>query len=301
MRKPGVTPNGPGASIAADCDTPGSDQPTDITLYFLAVNGGGVKQGGIDIFETSFDLFGPPKPTGVSAGIGEDQLFVKFSVPNAADIQGYRAYCDVAGSTSNVGGTSGASGSGTGGASGGAAGASGASGASGAAGASGVAGASGAAGAAGATSAATDGGVSEGGTSDGGGGSSGSGGSGGGSAGNPECPSDALVPDEIPDPAFQCGSTSNKGATKVSADGLTNFVSYAVAVAAVDSVGNVGPLSNVACGRPEPIDDFFELYTRAGGKGGGGFCAIGADPSRGVLALLGVTLGAWFLRRRRRG
>ncbi|MCE7894065.1 MAG: PEP-CTERM sorting domain-containing protein [Sorangiineae bacterium PRO1] len=48
------------------------------------------------------------------------------------------------------------------------------------------------------------------------------------------------------------------------------------------------------------MDDFFELYRRAGGKGGGGFCAIGADPSPASLALAGLALGAWLVRRRRR-
>lgn len=76
-------------------------------------------------------------------------------------------------------------------------------------------------------------------------------------------------------------------------------MNYAVAVAGVDRVGNSGPLSSVACGSPQPVDDFFELYRRAGGKGGGGFCAIGADPSRAGLAALGVALLAFALRRRR--
>jgi hypothetical protein len=291
MRKPGVTPNGPGAATADDCDAAGSDQPTKVTLYFLAVDGGGIRQGGLDSYESSFDLIGPPAPTNVTAGIGEDQLFLKFTASNSSDLQGYRAYCDVAGSTSGVGGAAGTTGSG---------------GASGAPGAAGAAGAAGSASLPDAGSASTDGGMTDGGVTDGGAteagtSDAGGGGSGGGSAGNANCPSDALVPGEKPATSNQCGSTSNKGATKVSADGLSNFVTYAVAVAAVDSVGNVGLLSQVACGRPEPIDDFYELYTRAGGKGGGGFCAIGADPSNGVVALLGATLGAWLLRRRRRG
>lgn len=120
------------------------------------------------------------------------------------------------------------------------------------------------------------------------------------SAGNPDCPSTALIPGAIPNGDYQCGSTSNTIATKATATGLTNGVAYAVAVAAIDRLGNSGRLSSVACGVPQPVDDFYELYRRAGGKGGGGFCAIRAYPNHTLLALAGVAVGAWLLRRRKR-
>ena len=45
---------------------------------------------------------------------------------------------------------------------------------------------------------------------------------------------------------------------------------------------------------------FYEVYKRAGGEGGGGFCAIGADPAYGAGFLFGVAALARWIRRRRR-
>jgi hypothetical protein len=86
-----------------------------------------------------------------------------------------------------------------------------------------------------------------------------------------ECVANTLVPGELaPVGLGPCGDTQST--TQGLAQGLTNFVRYAVAVAGYDDVGNVGPLSGLACGMPEPVDDFFDLYRKAGGQAGGGFC-----------------------------
>jgi hypothetical protein len=53
-----------------------------------------------------------------------------------------------------------------------------------------------------------------------------------------------LVTGVRPDEAYYCGSVGGKIATKGDTDALTNGVSYAVGVAAVDSVGTLGPLRN---------------------------------------------------------
>jgi hypothetical protein len=87
--------------------------------------------------------------------------------------------------------------------------------------------------------------------------------------------------------------------------GLTNFTTYNVVVAAVDSSGNVGPPSPEACDYPAPVNDFFKNYTDDGGKAGGGFCTLEAvGMPAGTAALFGG-LGVAFLgaarRRRRRG
>lgn len=84
---------------------------------------------------------------------------------------------------------------------------------------------------------------------------------------------------------------------------LENWVTYACGVSGVDSQDNLGPLSAIRCGRPEPVTDFFEAYDRAGGQGGGGFCAFGRARSARALAiagLLGVLLGwrRWRIGRR---
>jgi LPXTG-motif cell wall-anchored protein len=70
----------------------------------------------------------------------------------------------------------------------------------------------------------------------------------------------------------------------------------------VDTVGNVGKLSEIECGAPVLHTDFFELYKKFGGKGGGGICSISRGgelaPAVGLGALSLVGLG--FLRRRKR-
>ena len=109
-----------------------------------------------------------------------------------------------------------------------------------------------------------------------------------------------LVPGARPDSAYLCGSTSGKLAKEITAKGLSNGVSYAVAIATTDTVGNTGVLSAVVCGTPQPVDDFFELYRRAGGKGGGGFCSISHGQQKGLLVLLFAPLLALGLRRWRR-
>ena len=79
---------------------------------------------------------------------------------------------------------------------------------------------------------------------------------------------------------------------------------YTIAVAAIDSVGNQGQLSEPTCATPMEVDDFFELYRDAGGEAGGGFCSCGI-PGRhrrglGALGLLAAFAIAGAARRRRR-
>ncbi|MBX3182978.1 MAG: fibronectin type III domain-containing protein [Polyangiaceae bacterium] len=122
----------------------------------------------------------------------------------------------------------------------------------------------------------------------------------GGGDGGGACTSAALVPGEVPSSEYECGSNSSRTATSGTVSGLTNFQEYVVGVSAVDNLGNAGPLSELVCATPEPVDDFFELYRRAGGKGGGGYCAM--SPSQAPARPLGVVVGlgmlGWFLRRR---
>jgi hypothetical protein len=115
------------------------------------------------------------------------------------------------------------------------------------------------------------------------------------------CPTTAFREGEVPSidviNAYGCGtvqSTANGG----EAAPLTNGVTYAVAIASVDSYLNVGPVSQVTCGTPQLVTDFYEAYREAGGKGGGGFCAIGRNPTHTLTALM--ALGALGLIARRR-
>lgn len=100
---------------------------------------------------------------------------------------------------------------------------------------------------------------------------------------------------------FSCGEVSET-ATRLRTSRLQNDTAYAVGVAGQDIVGNAGVLSAIQCGTPRPLDDFYELYSRNGGLGGGGFCSLrpAAPSSRRApaLALLGLLAAAFFRRRR---
>jgi hypothetical protein len=100
--------------------------------------------------------------------------------------------------------------------------------------------------------------------------------------------------------AFLCGSV-DVTSTRIQIEGVTNGTLYDIAVAARDAVGNVGPLSNVACGTPGPIDDFWDDYSKAGGAAGGSCALEGAGMPAGTGALtLGMMAAAIASARRRR-
>ncbi|HSY24441.1 MAG TPA: hypothetical protein VK841_20080 [Polyangiaceae bacterium] len=85
--------------------------------------------------------------------------------------------------------------------------------------------------------------------------------------------------------------------------GLTNGVTYNVAVSAVDGSGNIGPISSVVCDYPAPVNDFWTNYRNDGGLAGGGFCALEAVglPVGPTVAFGAVATGLiGVLRRRRR-
>lgn len=277
-----VAKNGPGAGTQADCESTDFAGGIDVAVYFMLIAGDTVNTSTTLQTATGLvmrvDLQGPSAPGGVSAGIGENRLVVKWDPSEEDDVAGYRVYCDPPpGSTASAPASQPMAADGGSDAS--AAGAGGASGAGGLtsldAGADGSAGAAGSAGTAGA-------------------------GTGGTGTGNAACPS-ALVSGARPDNKYRCGSTDSPFSDSATASSLINGTTYAVAVAAVDTAGNSGPLSAVACGTPQEVDDFFELYRRAGGNGGGGYCGISRTRNFGLLGLLALAgLGLSFRRWRRR-
>lgn len=121
-------------------------------------------------------------------------------------------------------------------------------------------------------------------------------GAGGGDAGS--CSSSLLVPGQVPATTLASCGTAAKSASKINAKGLTNGEPYAVAIASHDVLGNVGPMSELVCGVPAPVDDFFETYRESGGKGGGG-CSVSPGGVAGGAGLLGVGLAGLALSARR--
>ncbi|MFO0613888.1 MAG: hypothetical protein U0414_14955 [Polyangiaceae bacterium] len=121
---------------------------------------------------------------------------------------------------------------------------------------------------------------------------------GGGGGGSGSCSSSVLVPGKVPDSSLvSCGSAAKSSAT-ANAKGLTNGTTYAVAVASHDVLDNVGALSELACGTPAPVDDFFQTYRDAGGTGGGG-CSISGAGLVGQAGLFGLGLAGLALAARR--
>jgi hypothetical protein len=263
-----------GHGTIANCDQPTTNgAAVGATLFFLLVQSGtGANNftGAASKYTTKYDLGGPPPPSGVSAGVGEGQLFVHWTASGNADLVGYTIYCAQAVPAPDAG-----------------------SAAAGAAGSSAVGGSTG----------TTGGDPGAGGGDTGGsadtGGASGAGGSGGQRVIDPNCYAPDLVPGQVPTGLNPCGTGNGSTQSEGTAKGLQNDQPYAVAVAGYDLVGNVGPLSTLACATPQLVDDFFDRYRAAGGQAGGGFCSIQryASPWT-VLILVGAWLG-YALRRRR--
>jgi hypothetical protein len=250
----------------------GSDDPQEVVFYFMLVTSGTKELPEGSVYatwtETKVDLLGPPAPTSVTAGTGDERLIIGFKPPTSGSIAGYRFYADDGTGAPFAGFEC-----------------------------TGVAAPGGAAGTAGATGGAGDGGGSGVGGASGGAWAGSAGASGAGA--NGPCYSRALVPGEIPDEALGRDTISSSLANEGRATGLTNGTTYVVGVAAYDNVGNVGVLSETACGTPAAVTGFYEMYREAGGDAGGGFCSVSRrSGSAAGFVLLGALSLAWARRRR---
>lgn len=271
------TVKGPGSGTLADCDK-GTEPPLALTLYFMFEQNDGILGTAATWTATHLDITRPVPPTDVKASPGETRIHLSWTNTLVdQDVVEYRFFCDPPRGTST---TAAALGAWTSDAS-----------------AIGQTRQLLEAGLGGTTS-WLDGAVL---------GTGGAGGTGGSDAGSTTTQQSCvtggpLTTGAVPDATYQCGSVAGRISHDGTADGLTNGVDYAVAIASVDQVGNVGKLSANQCATPVNVTDFFELYRLDGGKGGG-LCSFG-PPSRRMplvpLSVASLVIGVSMLRRRRK-
>jgi hypothetical protein len=327
-----VVPHGTYPDACTNSAAPAGQQ---LTLTFMFVSGGTTIVGTpVTWTDIGYDVTPPASPTAVEAEAGETRAHISFTPNPASDVISYEFFCDpprnavvTDGGLATQGPPLGLQALGDGG-SFGTGGDFGAGGSFGLGGAFGSGGLTGAGGTTGFDTGGFGGTVITGGAGGvvfGAGGFGGTAGlTGGGTAGvvgtagaagatevSTVCSgtsklqpaTDPTFPNPLDD--YVCGSVG-KSAHDGVADHLVNNVDYTIAVAAVDKVGNVGPLSGQACVTPQEITDFFELYRQAGGKAGGGICSLSRRPSpdalrfyaaAGMLAVAGLGLR---LRRRQK-
>jgi len=317
--------------------------PINLQFYFLLEPDARNLVAGTDsyaIFSGSgIDLWGPAAPTGVNPISSDESLDVTFvDTGSSEDIAGYHFYIDdglndggaptpapmSGGSTSTSGGassTTATSGGGGGTSTGTGTGTSTSVGVGG--------GTSSGTGTGGAMSTTTGAG---GGTSTSSGSSSTSGGAGGvssttaatgglatgvtGSDSIDECNPSAIPPactaassvlfgGEVPgEDVNHTQDSALAGATTGTVPGLVNGRAYVVAVAAFDDVGNIGKLSELSCGTPQPLDTILRVYNCKNGlvESGCGFCSVGGDRGGSFAALVsaGLFVFGFAARRSRR-
>jgi hypothetical protein len=95
---------------------------------------------------------------------------------------------------------------------------------------------------------------------------------------------------------FTVGASSSEATIS----GLTNDVSYAVAVVAQDVFLNPGTISTLACQSPTQLNDFFETYRGDGGQAGGCSLDLLGAPAGGATAAVVAFSAMLALARRRR-
>lgn len=242
------------------CDDSTDPSGEALTLYFMVVESGqGAEYFAWDGGEggVGFDVVGPSPPGRISVGVGESQLAIELdNIPTDNQRERYEAFCVPEGAT-----------------------------------APGVdagvdtptavdAGSTVAPGAGGVTDAGLDAGnppidgVDAGGDT---------------GAAPAACFTELLRVGQRPPSGYSCGESGGIS-TRLRTSRLINNTNYAVAVAGQDDLGNAGVISEIQCGRPIFLTDFYEMYSRDGGPGGGGFCSLTPGQQRAAGALGAVTL-----------
>lgn len=285
--------------LTACADT---SQSRTVTVYLLLNPMGSADVTNFATIPVNIDFNGPSAPTNVAAGTADaTSLEVSFDSVQGSGATEFRVYCErsaqLVTTTSGAGGATGAGGTATQGLKplGGVGGGAGAGGAGGTAGSGGTAGMGGTGGAGG--TAGTGGTSSSSGT---GGTTSSSSSSTSSGSSSSECNDpETLVAGEEPS-IEPCGTGTGSPVTTTTP--LEAGYSYWIGVAAVDLVGNIGPLSELVCSAPDDVDDFWSDYLKNGTAGGGCGCStVGISPE--APAALGGWALAFFataMRRRRR-
>ncbi|MDF3067754.1 MAG: putative secreted protein [Polyangiaceae bacterium] len=308
-------------ATAAVCDQNVATGLITRTLYYIIINSSfNSVIATTPSWSFKYDIKGPPPPTAVKGSPGDESIVTSFTPPpSEPNLLKYRFYCSpkgaspvAAGGTASTGGTNGADTGGTD------------TGGTDTAGTDTGGTDTGGTDTGGTDTGGTDtGGTDTGGTDTGGtdtgsvGGTTGGLGAGtsgtsgttstAGTAGtgvviDPNCQSSSLIPgQDVPADAVQCGEVVATGASggETTPD-LTNGEEYVVAVAAEDTVFNVGKLSNLACATPKDVRGFFESYRDAGGEAGGGYCSFAPARRSGTAFLLALGAAALVMRRRRK-
>jgi hypothetical protein len=99
---------------------------------------------------------------------------------------------------------------------------------------------------------------------------------------------------------YKAGEIDSVTATSLTLTGLTNGVTYHVAVTSIDGSGNVGPVSVLQCGKPGAVNDFWQSYKDDGGGASGCALESGSNAQTGSVFGLGMFAAAAALLRRRR-
>ena len=245
-----------------------SSKRSQLSLTFVLVDSDGNMGGKAQVWNnTGYDVSAPKPPTNLSASEGETRIFLDFDPSEDVDVRSYRLYCDPPrSSVLSDGGVKAES----------------------------------------VVGAYAEALIEDAGDADAGGGATTDAGTSSKDKKNRCVESTVLAAGADPAAtssldAYVCGSVVAVDHT-ATIDHLVNNVDYTVAVASVDELGNVGVLSHPVCDRPIPVTDFFELYRAAGGKAGGGFCAMSRAPNPDVFATMCAfgTLAACAATRRAR-
>lgn len=251
------------------CDNSNEVNGEAISWYFMVVRGGQASEYIAWSGEpggTGIDVVGPAPPETISVGVGEKQLTISMGrVPTDATRQRYEAFCVPQGATldSPPGLDAGAN----------------------------------PAGGSGGVASLLDAGIDL------------DAGSGEPDAGDPNaapaaCFTELLRQGARPPtgPQYSCGTTNAISGTLRTKGNLINDQAYAVAVSGQDELGNAGVVSQIQCGTPMVLEDFYELYKSRNGPGGGGFCSFSPPTGKtgaGAASVLLMLLAGLGWRRSR--